>query len=92
MRNFSSMFALVAGIESPEIAHLEVTYSKLPQADRAALLSMSQLMEWRSHHEEYRKALRQSNTAVPYLGNILYLPRAILALIDQFRYPYSGVL
>jgi hypothetical protein len=67
------MFAFIAGIESPEVLHLEVTRRRLPSGDRATLRYMNEVVDWRSQHEEYKKALGQSQTAVPYFGNVFAL-------------------
>jgi son of sevenless len=73
LRNFSSMFAIVAGIDSPEVTHLTLTYQRLPAPERSALKSMTRLMEWTDNHGEYRKVLAKSEIAIPYLGAPLYV-------------------
>jgi son of sevenless-like protein len=66
-RNYSSMFALIVALRSPDISSLTITQQRLSKKDKAALISMEKLMDWAGGHAEYRRALSSSKTAIPYM-------------------------
>ena len=73
--NFSSLFAILAGLNSSTIHRLRKTWDALSAKHRATLDRLDGIIEHSRNHAVYRAALRDamlgSGGVLPYLGLIL---------------------
>lgn len=72
LNNFSTLFALLAGLNSSTILRLKKTWDALAPKYRHLMDRLRVLIEHSRNHREYRQRLKEANLpALPFLGLIL---------------------
>lgn len=69
LRNFNTLFAVVAALNSSTISRLKKTWDNLSSKYRASVESLRRLTDHSRNYSEYRQQLRASHPpALPFLG------------------------
>ncbi|WVW82416.1 hypothetical protein I302_104426 [Kwoniella bestiolae CBS 10118] len=72
MNNFSTMFAVLAGLNSSTIMRLKKTWDALPTKYKVTIERLRGVIEHTKNHAAYRARLREASTpCLPFLGLIL---------------------
>lgn len=69
MKNFNSLFALLAGLNNTAVSRLKLSWEKAPKKDLAKFKKLMELVDNEGNYGAYRRLIRKCRPPlVPYLG------------------------
>ena len=90
LKNFQTLFAVVAGLNSPFLSRLTQTFAELPPRSREVLSDLSTIVSKENNHSNYKEVLRFSATpCLPFLDVLL---EDLLIIEEQHPDHISGLI